>query len=67
MGMWFRVKISVFPFVFFVYVMGILGKLSAHGTTDSLNNKIQKSWVYGFFYLNSQIVNCCLLCNTKKT
>lgn len=44
MGMWFRVKISVFPFVSFVYVMGILGKLSAHGTTDSLNNKIQKSW-----------------------
>lgn len=66
--MWFRVKTSVFPFVSFVYVMGILGKLSAHGTTDSLNNKIQKSWAYGFFfYLNSQIVNCCLLCNTKKT
>ena len=49
MGMWFRVKISVFPFVSFVYVMRILGKLSAPGTTDSLNNKIQKSWVYGFF------------------
>lgn len=59
MGMWFRVKISVFPFVSFVYVMGILGKLSAHGTTDSLNNKIQKSWVYGFFLF--EFADCELL------
>lgn len=49
--MWFRVKTSVFPFVSFVYVMGILGKLLAHETTDSLNNKIQKSWAYGFFFI----------------
>lgn len=59
MGMWFRVKISVFPFVSFVYVMGILGKLSAHGTTDSLNNKIQKSWAYGFFLF--EFADCELL------
>lgn len=49
MGMWFRVKISVFPFVSFVYVMGILGKLSAHGTTDSLNIKSRNHGPMDFF------------------